>query len=555
MRTRLVPFLLLAGLALSLPGSRGRGDTKASDSEPATPFKGAVVLRVKPLDELIADARYVTKLAGREEEVKQFEKLLKSKTGPKGLEGIDTKKPLGAYGILRAKLDESQGVVLLPIADETTFLKFLDTMDLKAEKDKGGLYTLTSDMIPFPILFRFANNYLYGTVKVNEKSADALDKAKLPLPSSVLAGPSGSVLSLTANLDQVPAQLRKMAISFMTLQLGNLKDEAPPNEPPAQKALREAILDNATEQVKSLLTDGKAVKLDLGLDRKKHDLAVSFRLGANEGSGLAKNIAALGMLESATAGLVRSDSAIGGYLHLALPAPLRKAFGPFVDEATQKALDQEQDKDKRELFKVLADALKPTARAGVIDQGIDVRGPGQGGKYTLVIGAAVKEGEAIEKALKKVLAKAPAEVKKAVKTDVARAGGVNVHEITPDKVDDQTRELFGDGPFYFAMSPTLLVLTAGEGAKDAVGGALSTRAKVARPFSLQLSLARMAKMMQRDQPHAPAVAKKVFQEKGSDRVRLTLNASQAALELKLSTRTEVIAFGSLLEKEGKKGGN
>ena len=222
MRTRLVPFLLLAGLALSLPGSRGRAATKADDSEPASPFKGALVLRVKPLDELIADVRYVTQLAGREEEAKQFEKLLKSKTGPKGLEGIDTKKPIGAYGILKAKLDESQGVVLLPIADEQTFLKFLETMDLKAEKDKGGLYTLTSDMVPFPLLFRFANNYLYGTVKVNDRSAAALDKGKLPLPSSVLAGASGSVVSLTANLDQVPAQLRKTAISFMALQLGKI---------------------------------------------------------------------------------------------------------------------------------------------------------------------------------------------------------------------------------------------------------------------------------------------------------------------------------------------
>src|SRR5262249_50731727 len=133
MRTRLLPWLFLAGLALALPGARGRADTKAGDTEPATPFKGALVLRIKPIDDLIADARYVAKLAGREEETRQLEKLLKSKTGPKGLEGIDTKKPLGAYGVLQPKFDESQGVFLLPIADEQTFLKFLETMDLKTE--------------------------------------------------------------------------------------------------------------------------------------------------------------------------------------------------------------------------------------------------------------------------------------------------------------------------------------------------------------------------------------------------------------------------------------
>jgi hypothetical protein len=552
MRTRLVPWLVLAGLMLALPAARSRADdAKSSDSEPATPFKAALVLRIQSLDELIADARYLAKLAGREAETKEFEKMLKSKTGPKGLEGIDTKKPIGAYGVLKAKLDESQGVLMVPIADEQAFLKFLESKDLKPEKDNTGLYTLQTEMIPFPLVFRFANNYLYATAKYNDKAAEALDKGKLPLPGSVLAGGVGSVLSLTAHLDQIPAQIRKLAISGAALQLSNLKDESLPNETDAQKKLKEATLDEAAELVKSLMTDGRAVKLDLVLDRKKHNLALSLGLGAKDGSTLARNIAALGMTKSVTAGLIGPDSAMGGYFHLTLPAALRKAFSPVVDELGKKAIEDEQDKDKRELLRTLVDALKPTAKAGVIDNAIDIRGPSKGGKYALVLGGAIRAGEEVEKAIKKVLDKAPAAVKKAVKTDVAKVGGVNIHQITPDKMDDFSKETFGDGPIYFAVRKDLAVLSAGEEARDNITAAVSTKEKMGRPMQFQLSVARLARLMEREHKGAQDVAKKVFKDKGSDRVELTLEAGKNTLRLKLSTRTQVIAFGSLLEKRGK----
>jgi len=411
---------------------------------------------------------------------------------------------------------------------------------------------VTTDKVPFPLVFRFANNYLYGTVKYNEKAGDALAKDKLPAAPAVLAGPAGSVLSLTANLDQIPAQLRKLAVSSSALQLSNLKDQSPPNETEGQKKLREATLDLAADLVKDLMTDGRAVALNLALDRKKHDLSLTFNLGAREGSRLAKNMAALGKVKSATAGLVGASSAMGGYLSLALPPSLRKALGPVIDELDKKAAAGPQG----ELLKPLLDALKPTARSGVVDSAFDIRGPGAGGgRYTLVVGTAIRNGEEVEKALKEVLAKAPPDVKKAVKTDVARAGGVSVHQITPDKVDANTKEMFGEGPIYFAVRKDLVVLCGGEGAREAINEALGVQQKAARPLSFHMALSRMARLMERDNKGAQEAAKQAFKEKGSDRVGLTLEARQGALQLRLSTGTAVITFGSLMDKQkrGQKG--
>ena len=61
----------------------------------------ALVVSFKSLDGLIADAKYVAELAGRSEEAAQFEKMFKNQFGgPKGLEGIDPKKPIGLYARL-----------------------------------------------------------------------------------------------------------------------------------------------------------------------------------------------------------------------------------------------------------------------------------------------------------------------------------------------------------------------------------------------------------------------------------------------------------------------
>src|SRR5262245_23074269 len=129
---RAIPLAALAAV-LFLGAAPARADDK-DKAEPASSFKPAVVARLKPLDELIAGLRYIVKLAGREEEAKQIEGMLKGRTGPKGLEGIDTKKAIGVYAVVDKELNQSQVMVLLPIADKKTFLGFLDNLDMKPEE-------------------------------------------------------------------------------------------------------------------------------------------------------------------------------------------------------------------------------------------------------------------------------------------------------------------------------------------------------------------------------------------------------------------------------------
>jgi hypothetical protein len=506
-----------------------------------------VVVRIKAIDDLLADARYLVKQAGREEEAKQFEGMLKARTGPKGLEGIDTKKPMGLYGSVAGRLDQSQAVLLVPIADEKTFLEFLDSVDLKPEKDKTGLYTLQLPNSPFPVEGCFANGYLYASVKFSDK-VGLPAKDKLPLPATVLAGGEG-ILSVTANIDRIPMQLRKVGISGSSLQLGNLKEEAPPGETEAQKKLREEILDEAAEQVKLVLTDGQAVMLKLDVDRKSHDLSLSFSFGSKPGSPLEKELTELGKMKSVAPGLAGKNSAMGGFLHLSVPKKLLKALGAVVDEGFEKLLEK-VDPGAREVLTPLAEALKPTAKEGTLGLGVSMRGPAKDGKYTLVGSLGLTDGESIEKAIKKVVDKLPEEAKKPIKLDADKAEGVNIHRITPEHLDAQVKEVLGDGPMYFAVRKDTLFVSAGDNALDAIKQTLALKPKAGGPIELELSLSRIAKLMTKEHPTAPEAAKKAFTEEGSDKVRLSVTGG-SKIEVRLNVKSAVIAFAALLDKAKK----
>lgn len=539
MKTKLTALLALLIAALAAPA---RGDDKAEPSS----FKPALVARLAALDDLIADLRYVVKLAGREEEADQFEKLLKARTGPNGLEGVDTKKPIGAYALVNEKeLTQSQVMFLLPIADKKTFLSFLENLDLKPTENKDGSYQLSVDTIPTgPILMRFAHGYLYAMPRLAEKQTIP-EEGKLPKPAVALAG--GGLLSAAVNVEAIPEQVRKVVVSGLALQLGNLKDQKPEGETAKQAAFREALLDEATAVAKSLLEEGRSLSLKLALDRKKHDLDLAVKLAGRQGTSLAKSLSALGRAEGLGAALMSKAPVMGGYAQLRLPVALVKAMGPAIDEGLEKAV-KEMPEDQRKLAGPLVKALGATLKAGALDGAVDLRGPGKGGKYTFVSGLRVKAGADIEKAIRDALPGAPADVRKLVKLDVAKVGDVSIHQVE-QKLDAGGKELFGDGPLYFAVSKDAALAAMGEGALEALKAALAAGPKAGALARLEVSMAALAPLL-KDRKGAAEAAKKAFKGQGDDKVVLSLTGGEA-LELRLSLRTAVLAFAAMLDRAEK----
>jgi hypothetical protein len=534
MRTR---FLLLAAV-LALP-ILARPAGAAED-------KPTVVIRVNSLDSLTADARFVVTAAGREELADQIEGLLKAKTGPNGLEGIDTKRPLGLYGQLGPMGVDSKAVLLLPIADEKSFLDMLTRLDFGPEKAEGGAYKVSLPKVPQPVYFRFANKYLYAAL-----SPESVAKDKLLDPAVVLPADRIGALSATLNLDQVPAKLKELALTSAELRLANEKEKKQPGETERQRALRVAILDEVAAQYKALLDEGGELDARLDVDRKAGELALAVSLSAKPGSKLAGSLADLGSSPSVGASLPAAKTAVRAVVNLTLPEPVRKALRPALDDGFQKAVAKEADADRRKALERLFQSLGPTIQAGALDAGFDVRGP-DGKVYTMVSALRLKDGANVEKALRAVVKTLPegAENFLGLKFDAEKAGSVGIHQLNPPNRDEGAKRLFGEAPFYFAFRDDALLIAAGKDGLAAIKEAAAAAPKAGTAFRAEVALAALAPLLAQQHKAAPEAAKQAFTEAGSDRVVVTL-AGGKALRLRATMKAPVVRFFGLIQKAEK----
>jgi hypothetical protein len=540
MRTRLVPWAALLGLAL-LSG--------AARPDEATAAKPTAILRLASVDSLREDLRHLGEVAGKQGKLdlrglaKQLDHLVKELTKSKGLAGIDTTKPIGAYGTVGPMGLDSTGVVLLPIADEKDFLALVENLSGNKPTKDGNLYTVEIEMIPFPVYFRFADKYCYVTVK----DRDVLDKDKLLAPAIVLPAGKIGTLSATVNIDAIPDNLKEIALGQIDRGLGQVKAKEEPNETPARAKLKAAILDEISLTIKSLLREGGAVDLHIDLDRSAGNLTVTAGLAGKPNSPLAANIADLGKVKSMTAALIGTDSALGGLIDVSLPNKLKSAALALLGEVEEKALAKRRNKIERDILQAVVNAAKPTLEGGILDAGIDLRGPNPDGIYTAVAGVKVKDGEMIDKNLHKIVAELPPEVRELIKLDFDKVDKAVIHRVTA-RGDGDSKIPLGDNPIFVAVRDDALLLAAGDKGLEALKEALGSPAKAGPVARVELSATRFAPLMEKDHPGAVKAAHEAFaKDKDADKVRITLEGGQA-LQVRLTAKTPLIKFLVLLGK-------
>jgi hypothetical protein len=546
MRTRILP---LAGLLL-LAGAPAL--SRAADDRPA------LVVSFKSLDGLITDAKYVAELAGRSEEAAQFEKMFKNQFGgPKGLEGVDPKKPIGLYVRLSPDPSTPQAseiVALAPISDEDAFVKLLKRQDaLKvADKAADGSYQVTAENSPVPFFFRFANHYVYVTGAT--KAGIAVDR--IIAPDKLLPAQTTSLAAIVLHVDAIPQSYKEVALDGAVKSLADAKKQEQPGETPAQKAFRIAAIDAAGDLVKTVINDGGDLTASIDLDQKAGQLSAQVSFSAKPGSTLAQTIADLGGKKSLGASLIGPESAANFVFDVALPQALRKSLSDAVDEAVKKGLADAPDQAQREAAQAFIKAVLPTLKAGELDGGFDLRGPGKSGLYSLVMGLKVQQGGDIEKVFRDALKTAPDNARKAIKLDVDKSGGVNIHQLIPDKnqADENVKKIFGENPeIYFAFRDDAVLIAGGADGLDALKQALAVKPTTGATIQVESSIARIAPMMVQQNPDAPAIAKKVFTEGKKDKFRIALEGGKA-LTVKITMDAPVVTFSAqLAEAQQKKG--
>jgi hypothetical protein len=560
MLKRFFPCLALLGLLAAPTVARPAGDT---------PPKGpTLVLQLQSVDGLLDAARYLAKYLDTEKSFEDMDAGIKNMAGPKGLDGLDVKRPLGLYGRLGPNVTDSTGVALVPITTEKAFLDLLERLNVSTKRGPDGIYTAETAALATPIYLRFADKYVYLTV--SDKSA--LDKDKLlsadkvlapdrttsgapknveRLPGDKVPTPDGpTLLSATVRIDQVPDGLKQLFITQFEAQLPAAKEQKVEGETEAQKALREKTTEATAAQILALVRDGGELRFAVDVDRKANELAVELSLTAQPKSTLAAGIASLGETPSLFGGMVGKDAPMSVLLHAALPESLRSPLGPVIDEGFRQALAKEKDEVKRQQSEKLLAALAPTFKTGELDAAFTMRKATKGDQYTVVTAMKVKDAGTLEKTLRDIIKDLPESERAKIKLDASTAGAVKIHRIEADKdLNPETRKLFGDNPSFLAFRKDAVFVALGPDGLSALTEAVALQPKAAPAVYFEMAMASLAPTLSQYQKSAPKAVKEAFgEDKGVDKIRLTVEGGKA-LKVRFAMKTPVIKFFRLLQKE------
>ena len=497
MLKRFVPWLAVMFLVAAPVAVR------AADPQAATPD---VVVRLQSVDHLLGHAKHIAKLADQEDMMKQFEDMLKDRTGSKGLAGLDTKRPLGMYASIAAQPEQSTGVVLIPVSDQEAFLGLLANLNYKAQKGKDDVYSIKTADLPVVIYLRFANKYAYFSPDATGAGVPAaLDPAKLLDPKQVLTLDPTTVVSASVRIDKIPDNLKQIGIQMLELILANEKDKEYPGNTEAQHKVKGALLDAVGNEVVALVKEGGELAAQVNIDAKSNDLTVELSLTGKTGSKLATRIAKQADEKSAFGGLAGRDSALNMLIHGFYPEGVSKAFGPSLLEEMRKDVEKEKDAAKREPAAKLLKALEPELKSlGDWDWGFDLRGPSANKLYTVVGGQKVKDGKALEKGLQDVVKSLPREAQDNIKIDAEKAGNVSIHRIDVQKGGDaEFRRLFGDNPAYVAFRSDVVMSALGDKGLDALKEALAAQPREGPTVRVDASMTRLALLSTRTSKVSP----------------------------------------------------
>jgi hypothetical protein len=518
---------LLCPLVLPLPAG-------AADFKTSAP---AVIVRVHSLNGLLGDIKHLAGEFGHGELLKPLEGFLEA-PGGKGPDGIDRGKPFGFY--VTGAGGDSTLVALAPVADEKAFLEWLNHLGVKTEKGKGGLYTGELPGAPFGLSFRFSDGYVCATLG----DEDALNKDVLLSPAQVFPSGQARLVAAEVRLDQMSDHLKRLLVLQFrqAFRLG---------ETEGQQDSRKQMLEDAGALLETVLRDGRQLQVSLDFERRGGDLVAELSLDGKPKSTLAEALAALGRSRSLFGGVSAEGAALHALVNLTLPENARKALAVVIDEHTDQVPPWAAGVLK---------ALAPSLKSGELDAVVSLQppAPDTGKPHTLLAGVKLKDGPAVDRAVRDLVKELPSADRDRVRLDAEKVNEIPVHRVEVQKeLGAAGKKAFGDGPANVAIRGDAAFLTLGANSLPALKEAMTVAPQAGPQVFFEVHLARLAPAIALDRGDEKGVVAKAAAEAfpggARDRLRFSLEGGPA-LKVRFDINAAVLKFVGLLEKaeaEGK----
>ena len=507
----------LAALATAL------GLCGAASAQPATP---TVEVRLQSVNVLLDKAEYVAGLGGKEDVVQAVKQILKGLSAEgKGIEGIDPKRPFGAYATLSADVVNSPLMLMVPIADQDRLLQMLkDRLDITPEKVEGGALKVDlPEGVKNPVIeslyLRFANDYLYVA-----RAAKDLDPKALIVPTTFFAKDDGAVASVIVRGDKIPAEVKTFVIGQFELLVAEQRKKNGPGEKPAEKIILDFLGEGAAGGIKSLFEDSKELAVRVFIDEKADEMSAEVVLTPKAGTPMAKYFGSLAGKTSLPAGIVTAKDAVArGSVKIAMTPELKQGFSKVIDALIVEGIKDAPAEAKEHIERVVK-TLAPTVKAGALDLAIGLYGPDAKGRHSLLAAAAIKDGKEIEKLVKEFSQFAAAKAE--FTFDVDKVGDFNLHKVVINEVPPEVEKIFGTKTVWLALSDTHLVASM-EPDGAAIKAGLKAKAITVPVLSVEVSLAKVFPLAAKNLPpdDVKALLKDTFGDgspAGKDTVTVTI---------------------------------
>lgn len=517
---------------------------------PVSAADPAIVVSLKSIEELLADATYIGETVNQPDAGEAAQALIDQFTQGKGLAGVDQTQPLGAFVVITEQGQPLPPVVFIPVSDQKAFLGLLGQFFPEVDVTDDGLVTLKNPQFP-PLAGKFEEGYFFAS-----QLAPALED--LPVPADFVDPDADIAVELV--ISQVPDPLKQ---AFLQQVEAGARAAGERPADPVEAAGFDLGQKLAFGALKSFVTDGERLSLTLDIDSEAGTFAVNLGASAQADTAMAAAIESYRKSTSSFAELLPADSLMTFTFSTPLAEELQASLATIFEEGSKQA-DEELENDpslktdaekqiakdvKNQLMAVLIDTVK----SGRLDLALAVGGTSKDDMSVLALQRIVG-GQKI----KGLLAKYGDELQKsapdaeALKLNIATVGTASIHEIrVPDSSDNPIK-----GPVHIGLGDDfLLASSGGESLETATALAKKLTAKApARPrrgaekrapISLRMKMSSAMAISGEVPDDVVAEALETYKD-GGDEMALEITADDGLIQLHLEIEEGVLTLGSSL---------
>lgn len=530
--TLTLSFLAISTLALAQPKSDEPRKDKIDWNQPIA------VASIASIDRVLDDVDYMFSTIDKPEYPAMIKGFLAQY---RNLDGIDKTKPLGAFVFLKEGISPQPEVVgFIPIKDLDALKTTLEEVGilLNPVPDQENRYTVA--LPQFSLHLKMAHDYAFVQIKSEALDRDFYNPDVFTKPLAENYDIAASLL-----LKNVPEPMRMMAVDLASARIDDQLQKKE-SETDLQFESRKATTMMIFKQFQSIAKEGAALTLGYELSREKKQILLHFGIEAKPGTDLTKQLEALSQKASQYSYLNAADSDVLGYTIVPLHKDIEQKMLLDVIEQSKTNVppvffgSEANPGPAAKIFK----SAESTVKSGKLDAHIKLVQNGDE-KLALIGALKLQEAASFREGLQEFFDLiSQAEDTKGIKANVAEVEGVVIHQISPDDVKNNARDIFGENPVIFlGCSDTECWVAMGQPSSlELLSASISAAAKQGKqtkpgsPFLFSLKFASILPLAsQKNKDPEFVESAKVAFATGGDLVTFSpkITASQFSLNLEL----------------------